>query len=364
MRRSQVRSSHIRAGITRRRFGALSDGRTVELYVLANSNGMQVAISTFGACVTSLNVPDRHGQLDDVVLGFADLDAYLAQRLYFGSIVGRYCGRISQGRFALDGQTFTLSRNNGANHLHGGYTGFDGALWRAYTDPASEGPHLKLCLTSADGEDGYPGQLDIVVTYSVTESNELRIDYRATTTKPTPVNLTSHCYFNLSGMSGGNALDHQLSINASRYLPLDDALIPTGEIREVAGTPFDFRTATPVGARIDVTDEQLGFGHGYDHSFVLDRQGAGLFPAAELADPSSGRVMSVLTSEPGVHLYSGNFLDGSLIGKAGSALGPRSGLCLETQHFADSPNRPEFPSTILRPGGFFHSTTVYRFSVA
>jgi aldose 1-epimerase len=348
-------------GIAKKQFGTLPDGRDVELYVLTNHNGMRASITTFGGIVTSLTAPDRNGRFADVVLGFDDLDGYLVGHPYFGAIVGRYGNRIAKGRFTLDDQDYVLARNNNGNHLHGGVAGFDKALWSARPRSRPEGPQLRLTRVSADGEEGYPGRLDVTVDYTLTHENELRIDYRATTDKPTHVNLTNHSYFNLSGPGGGDILSHEMLVNADHFTPVDDGLIPTGEIREVEGTPMDFRKPVTVGARIDDNDEQLRFGCGYDHNWILNREGSGLSLAARVREPTAGRVMEVVTSEPGVQFYSGNFLDGSLTGKEGKAYGRRCALCLETQHFPDSPNRPEFPTTMLRPDDVYETTSIYRF---
>jgi aldose 1-epimerase len=348
-------------GIAKKQFGTLPDGRDVELYVLTNHNGMRASITTFGGIVTSLTAPDRNGRFADVVLGFDDLDGYLVGHPYFGAIVGRYGNRIAKGRFTLDDQDYVLARNNNGNHLHGGVAGFDKALWSARPRSRPEGPQLRLTRVSADGEEGYPGRLDVTVDYTLTHENELRTDYRATTDKPTHVNLTNHSYFNLSGPGGGDILSHEMLVNADHFTPVDDGLIPTGEIREVEGTPMDFRKPVTVGARIDDNDEQLRFGCGYDHNWILNREGSDLSLAARIREPTAGRVMEVVTSEPGVQFYSGNFLDGSLTGKEGKAYGRRCALCLETQHFPDSPNRPEFPTTMLRPDDVYETTSIYRF---
>jgi aldose 1-epimerase len=343
-------------------FGSLADGREVELFALANRHGMRASIATYGGIVTSLTVPDRYGENADVVLGFDNLEGYLAGHPYFGAIVGRYGNRVSKGSFTLDGETFTLARNNGENHLHGGIEGFDKALWGAQARSLPVGPQLRLRYVSADGEEGYPGKLDIIVHYTLTRDDELRIDYRATTDKPTHVNLTNHSYFNLAGAGCGDILNHEVLINADHFTPVDQRLIPTGEIRGVEGTPLDFRQPAAIGARIDDDDEQLRFASGYDHNFVLNGADKGLSFAARVFEPASGRVMEVLTSEPGVQFYTANFLDGSLTGKRGTIYGRRCAFCLETQHFPDSPNKLQFPTTVLRPGEVYESTTIYRFS--
>jgi len=350
------------AGVVKKPFGDLPDGRAVDLYLLTNENGMRASIATYGGIVTSLTAPDRNGRLTDVVLGFDDLDGYLAGHPYFGAIVGRYGNRIANGVFTLDDQTYALAQNNNENHLHGGLSGFDKARWAAQTRSLPEGPQLQLTHVSADGEEGYPGRLEVTVDYTLTHENELRIDYSATTDKPTHVNLTNHSYFNLAGAGGGDILDHEVLINADHFTPVDGGLIPTREIREVEGTPMDFRQPVAIGKRIDDDDTQLQFGSGYDHNWVMNKDGSGLSLAARVFEPTTGRVMEVLTREPGVQFYTANFLDGSLTGKDGTVYGRRCAFCLETQHFPDSPNRPEFPTTVLRPGEVYETTTVYRFS--
>jgi len=332
----------------------------VDLYTLSNRNGMQAAITNYGGIVVSLTARDRKGAWGDVVLGFDSLNGYLKEHPYFGAIVGRYGNRIRRGHFVLDGKPYQLATNNAPNHLHGGVQGFDKVVWKA-TPQAPNG--LKLEFTSPDGDQGYPGALRVQVVYTLTDDDELRIDYRATTSKPTIINLTNHSYFNLAGQGNGDVLNHRLKIAARRFAPVDATLIPTGELRAVKGTPFDFGSAHAIGERIGQADEQLKFGKGYDHNFVLDGGGGKLALAAEVYEPESGRVMKVLTTEPGVQLYTGNFLDGSLKGKQGKVYRQRYGFCLETQHFPDSPNRPTFPSVVLRPGETFESTTVYGFSV-
>ena len=349
-------------GIIKTSFGLLPDGGAVDLFLLTNDNGMRASITNYGGIVTSLTAPGRNGLLADVVLGFDNLDHYLAGHPYFGAIIGRYGNRIANGTFTLDGETYALARNNNSNHLHGGVVGFDKALWSAQPQSVPEGPRLRLTHVSADGEEGYPGRLDLTVDYALTHDNELRVEYRATTDDPTHVNLTNHSYFNLAGPGGGDILSHEVLINADHFTPVDEGLIPTGEIRSVEGTPMDFREPATIGARIDTDDEQLRFGSGYDHNFVLNSVDRELSLAARVIEPTAGRVMEVLTSEPGVQFYTANFLDGSLTGKGGTAYGRRCALCLETQHFPDSPNKPEFPTTVLRPGEVYESTTVYRFS--
>ena len=341
-------------------FGLTPAGTPVRIYTLVNANGLEARIMTYGATVVSLKVPDREGQLDDVVLGYDLLDRYVANSPYFGAIVGRYGNRIGQGKFTLDGVEYTLAVNNGENHLHGGLQGFDKVVWDDETVWRPDAVGVKLTYRSADMEEGYPGNLEATVTYVLTNENELRIDYAATTDKATPVNLTHHGYFNLTGAER-DILDHVLTLNADRFTPVDAGLIPTGELPAVAGTPMDFRKPTPIGERIDDEYEQLEFGGGYDHNWVLKKGGAGLTLAARVHEPTTGRLMEVWTTEPGVQFYAGNFLDGTITGKEQKVYEHRWGFCLETQHYPDSPNKPLFPSTILRPGERYESTTVYRF---
>jgi len=355
-------------------WGVTPEGDSVNLYTLRNANGMTVRVSDLGGIVTEVLVPDRDGDLVDVVLGHDSLDAYLDGSAYFGALVGRYANRIARGRFELDGTTYELATNDGENHLHGGVRGFDRVLWDAFTVqsgpipgspfdvPGAGRASLILSYVSEDGEEGYPGRLDAEVTITLTNGNELKFDFEASTDVPTVVNLTHHGYWNLAGHASGSILEHELELRASRYTPVDAGLITTGELRHVEGTPFDFRTPTRIGDRIDADDEQLRFGGGYDHNFVLDDwtgDGA-LRLAARLRDPAGGLALEVLTTEPGLQLYSGNFLGDSAVGKGGAVYGYRTGLCLETQHFPDSPNHPGFPSTVLRPGEKYESETVYR----
>lgn len=350
--------------ITYAAFGVTAEGQTANLYTLTNANGMEAKITNFGGVVVSLMVPDRNDSLADVVLGFDTLEPYFEDSPYFGALVGRYGNRIAKGKFTLNGEEYTLAQNNMGNHLHGGLRGFDKVLWQAETvsgDSSSVG--LKLHYQSPDGEEGYPGTLDATVTYMLTNDNELRIDYRATTDAPTVVNLTNHSYFNLTGKGGSSILNHEVMINADRFVPVDSVLIPTGELAEVAGTPMDFRQPTPVGARIDQEYSQLVYGIGYDHCWVLNKAGGALTLAATVHEPNSGRLLEVRTTEPAVQFYSGNFLDGTLTGKDGAVYEQRTGLCLETEHFPDSPNQPNFPSTELNPGETYQTTTIYKFSV-
>ena len=351
------------AGISKKAFGKTADGRTVDLFTLTNNRGMRVAITNYGGIVVSIVVPDRNGQPADVVLGFDGFDGYLAKEPYFGALIGRYGNRIGNARFKLDGVEYKLAANNGPNSLHGGLQGFDKRVWTAREIPG-ERPALELTYLSKDGEEGYPGNLSAKVVYSLTDDNALRIDYTATTDKDTVLNLTNHSYFNLAGQGNGDVLKHHIMINADRFTPIDRTLIPTGELRKVENTPFDFRKQAVIGARIDADDEQIKFGNGYDHNFVLNRSGTGLSLAARVVDPESGRKLEVLTTQPGVQFYTGNFLDGSIRGKGGKAYGRRSAFCLETQHFPDSPNKPGFPSTVLKPGETYRESTVFRFSAS
>ncbi len=341
-------------------FGKTPDGQNVDLYTLTNQNGMQVAITNFGGIVVRIQTVDRQGKTDDVVLGYDSLDGYVNDTAYFGAVIGRYGNRIALGKFTLDGARYTLARNNGENSLHGGIKGFNKAVWQAREMAVEDGPSVELTYLSKDGEEGYPGNLSVKVLYTLTDRNELKIDYTATTDKKTVLNLTNHSYFNLNP-AGSDVLQHLLMIQADKFTPVDAGLIPTGELRSVAGTPFDFRKPTAIGARIEQEDEQLKVGKGYDHNFVLNRKGKGMELAARVVEPTTGRVLEVLTDEPGVQFYTGNFLDGTVRGKGGKAYGRRSAFCLETQHFPDSPNHPKFPSTELKPGEKYQTTTIYRF---
>ncbi len=349
--------------IERRRFGSLPDGSRVEVFILTNGNGLEVAITNYGGIVTSIMTPDRQGDRADVVLGFDDLESYLAGHSYFGAIVGRYANRIADGSFTLDGVSYDLARNNGPNHLHGGEIGFDRALWEARLESSSAGPQLHLTHTSPHDDEGFPGQLEVTVTYGLGHDNELRIDYNAVTDRPTHLNLTNHSYFNLCGTGDTTTLRHELTIEADAFTPVTPELIPTGELRPVEGTPMDFRQPTTIGARIDDDDEQLRLAGGYDHNWVLRSAGDLSRPAATVIEPVSGRVMKMWTTEPGVQFYTGNHLTDGLIGRGGVRYQPRCGFCLETQHFPNSPNQPEFPSTVLHPGEHFQSTTIYGFGV-
>ena len=349
------------ASIAHAPFGTMPDGAAVELFTLTNANGTEVRAISYGAILVSISTRDRTGRLGDITLGFDDLDGYLTRSRYFGAVVGRYGNRIAKGRFTIDGREFRLATNNGDNHLHGGDKGFDKVVWRA--EPFERGGDVGVAFTyvSRDGEEGYPGTLRATVTYTLTPRDELAVEYSATTDKATHVNLTQHTYFNLAGEGHGDVLKHQLTIDADRYTPVDAGMIPTGVIAPVAGTPFDFRRATAIGARIDNADEQLRLAGGYDHNYVLNG-GAGLHHAARVLDAESGRTLDVATTEPGMQFYSGNRLTGAA-GKSGHAYGVRAGFCLETQHFPDSPNKPQFPSTLVRPGDRYASKTVFTFGV-
>ncbi|NBV23334.1 MAG: galactose mutarotase [Proteobacteria bacterium] len=347
-------------------FGKTGDGTPVEIYTLTNTKGIKLRAMTYGAIVVSLETPDRKGKSADIVLGYNTLAEYIKDTPYFGAVVGRYGNRIAQGKFSIGGKQYTLATNNSPGglpcSLHGGLKGFDKVVWRgeALSKPGAQG--VKFTYISKDGEEGYPGNLTLSVTYWLGEDNDWRIDYLATTDKATPVNVTQHSYFNLKGEGNGDILGHELTFKASKTTPVTAGLIPTGELRSVKGTPFDFSTAHAIGERVNATDEQMKFGGGYDHNWVLDSQNGSLALAAIVHEPTTGRVMEVLTTEPGLQFYCGNFLDGKLTGKSGKPYQFRNGFCLETQHYPDSPNQPSFPSTILQPGQTMKSTTVYRFS--
>jgi aldose 1-epimerase len=343
-------------------FGILDDGGKVSLYTLTNSSGAEVRIINYGAIVVSLKVPDRQGKLRDVVLGYDDLAGYVKDKAFLGATVGRYANRIAGGKFTLDGKTYQLDLNNGANHLHGGAQGFYRKLWKAEKVTGKAGPGVKLTYVSPDGEGGYPGKVTLTVTYTLTADNALRIDYRGTSDKPTLLNATHHSYFNLSGDPTQTILDEELTIEADQTTAVGAGLIPTGKLADVAGTPLDFRRPSKIGARIDAHDEQMDLGKGYDHNWVLRHHGDGVHQAAQLSDPRSGIVMQVLTDQPGLQFYSGNFLDGTIHGKQGVVYQRRTALCLEAQLFPDAPNHPAFPSAELRPGHPYKQTTTYRFS--
>ena len=363
----QVRGGVItgKASVTDKPFGTTPDGQPVTIYTLTNSSGMEVRVMTYGGVVVSLKVPDRNGVLDDVVLGYDSLAGYLRSSPYFGAIVGRYANRIAKGRFTVAGRTYQLALNNAPNALHGGVRGFDKVVWTAVPIPPTDsGVGVSLTYVSPNGEEGYPGTVHATVTYLLTGADELSISYQANSDLETPINLTNHTYFNLAGAGKGDILGHRLAINADHFTPVDSTLIPTGAIAPVAGTPFDFRHDTTIGARIDLPDPQLHNGGGYDHNFVLNKPGLDSASwAARAVEPTTGRMLTVRTTEPGVQFYTGNFLDGTITGKGGRIYQKRAGFCLETQHFPDSPNHPNFPSTIVRPDGVYRSRTTYSFSI-
>ena len=349
------------ADITRAPFGS-ADGTPVETFTLRNSAGIEMRVMSLGGIITHLQTPDRNGNTADIVLGFDTIDGYLTQHPYFGAIIGRYGNRIGKAKFAIDGRTYQLAANNGPNHLHGGMKGFDKVVWKAEPSVSPEGQRVTFTRVSADGEEGYPGNLTTKVTYTLNDRNELVIEYEATTDKPTHVNLTHHSYFNLAGHNSGDILGHEMMIDADRYTPVDETLIPTGELAPVAGTPFDFKQPTAIGARIaQAGNQQLTYGRGYDHNWVVN--GSGFRRVARVVEPKSGRTLEVATTEPGLQFYSGNFLDGTVKGKGGAVYNLRNGFCLETQHFPDTPNKPAFPTTLLKPGETYRTRTVYTFGV-
>jgi aldose 1-epimerase len=348
------------SGVEQERFG-VRDGRPVILYKLKNSHGVEVHAMNYGGIIQSIRVPDRKGQFADIVLGHDTAEGYMPNPPYIGAIVGRYANRIANGTFTLDGKTYTLPKNDGPNTLHGGTTRtFDKVIWES--QPLNDKNGVQFEYLSKDGEEGFPGNLKVTVTYTLTDSNELVVDYSATTDKATPINVSQHSYFNLKGEGNGDILDHEILINADKFTPVDKNLIPTGELRAVKDTPFDFTTSTKIGSRIEDKYEQMVLGHGYDHNFVLNRKGPGLSLAARVYEPTTGRTLEVTTTQPAVQFYTGNFLDGTVTGKQGHVYKRRFGFCLETQHYPDSPNHPDFPTTILKPGEKFHQTTVFKFS--
>ena len=350
------------ATISKSAFGQTADGEAVDLYTLTNTNGIVVKITNYGGIVTSILTPDKNGKMEDIVLGFDSLPPYLVTHPYFGALVGRYGNRIAKGKFSIDGQEYDLAINNGVNHLHGGLKGFDKVVWTA---EAIEGEEvgLKLNYLSKDMEEGYPGNLDVEVIYTLSNDNELKIDYTATTDKKTMVNLTNHSYFNLTGGTKRDILGHELMLNADQFVPVNETLIPTGELAPVAGTPFDFTKPTAIGLRVNDEHQQIQYGGGYDHCWVLNKGGDDLNMVGSVYEPTSGRFMEVFTTEPGVQFYCGNFLDGTLTGKGGVKYEHRYGLCLETEHYPDSPNQPDFPTTLLNPGETYQTTTVHKFFV-
>ena len=350
-------------GIARKAWGKAADGAAVDLYTLTNASGASVQIATLGGTVVAVTVPDRAGKPGNVVLGFDSLEGYLQPHPFFGVLVGRYGNRIGNATFTLDGKPYTLAKNNGEHSLHGGRKGFDKYVWKAREVPSTAGLAIELTHVSPDGDEGFPGRLAATVVYTWTDANALRIDYTATTDKPTVVNLTNHTYFNLSAGASDTILDHRLQLSADRFTPVDKGLIPTGELRPVAGTPFDFTKPRRIGDAIDAGDEQIRFGGGYDHNFVFSSAAGTMRPVGRVLDPSSGRTIELTTTEPGVQFYTGNFLDGSIVGRGGEKYIKRSGFCLETQHFPDSPNKPKFPSVVLRPGETYKTSTQYAFGV-
>ena len=351
-----------KAMITKSLFGTLSDGREVHLFTLKNTKGVEVGITNFGATVTSIIVPDKSGKMEDVVLGYDSLEGFVNDKSYLGVIVGRYGNRIGKGKFSIDGKNFQVTVNDGENHLHGGALGFHKVLWEAKAIESDSAPAVQLTYVSKDGEDGYPGTVTIKVTYTLTSGNELKMDYEGTTDKPTILNPTNHAYFNLTGNPTNTILEHQLQIDADSTTPVVKGLITTGEFASVTNTPFDFRTATAIGARINDNNEQLKLAGGYDHNWVLKNYDGKVRKVGELYEPKSGRLLIYYTDQPGLQFYSGNFLDGSIKGKKGISYQYRTGLCLEAQHYPDSPNKPQWPSVVLRPGETYKQTTVYKFS--
>lgn len=349
--------------LTQAPFGQTADGEGIDLITLRNQQGIEIRLMTYGGIILSIKTPDRTGAVDDITLGYDTAAGYFRNSTYFGVLVGRYANRIAKAKFTLDGKTYTLPANNGVNSLHGGTTGWDQKVWKIEREPFQNagGVGVTLTLTSPDGDQGYPGEVKARVTYTLTDDSRLIVDYDATSNAPTVINMTQHTYFNLAGSKATDVLGQELMINADKYTPVDDTLIPTGELAPVAGTPFDFKLATKIGARIDQNNEQLKRGKGYDHNWVLNRTGDGLSLAAIARDPGTGRTIEISTTEPGIQFYSGNFLDGSNVGKGGKVYGHRGGFCLETQHYPDSPNHPSFPSTVLRPGGRYTSQTVFKF---
>jgi len=356
-------STALQAKIAVEPFGKTSDGESVQIYTLTNANGMEARITNYGGILVSLKVPDRAGKLDDVVLGYDHLKDYIKASPYFGALIGRYGNRIAKGKFSLDGKDYTLAVNNGPNALHGGLKGFDKVVWKARPLEAKLGPSLQLKYVSKDGEEGYPGALSVTAVYTLTDDGALKLNYTATTNHATIVNLTDHSYFNLAGAGNGDILQHRVTIYADRFTPVDKTLIPTGDLSPVQGTPFDFRESAAIGARIGDDNEQLKFGNGYDHNWVIDKEPGKLALAARVFEPTTGRVLEVLSTEPGLQFYTGNFLDGTNTGKGGKVYKFRYAFTMEPQHFPDSPNQPNFPPVVLRPGETYKNTIIYRFSV-
>jgi aldose 1-epimerase len=348
--------------ITKSDFGKTPDGTSVEIYTLRNAKGAEARILTYGGIVQSLYMPDKNGNLGDIVLGYDSLDGYLTNSPYFGALVGRYGNRIGGAKFTLEGQTYELAKNNNGNSLHGGLKGFDKVVWTAQPMVTSHGPALILTYLSKDGEEGFPGNLLVTAIYTLTDNNELKLEYTATTDKPTVVNLTHHSYFNLAGQGNGTILDEIVYINADKTTPVDSGLIPTGDLADVTGTPFDFRKPTAIGARIDDPDTVLQYGPGYDHNWVINKPLGKFGLMARVTDPKTGRIMEVWSDQPGLQFYAGNFLDGTIVGKEGKVYQRRYAFCMEPQHFPDSPNKPQFPSVELKPGQTYHNTIVYKFS--
>ncbi|HEY0457967.1 MAG TPA: aldose epimerase family protein [Pyrinomonadaceae bacterium] len=357
-----IARAEAKSSVKKGAWGKTFTGKAVEIYTLKNSKGAEAQVITYGGTVVSLKMPDKNGKFADVVLGYGSIGDYEKNQSYIGALIGRYGNRIAKGSFTLDGKQYTLAKNNGENHLHGGLKGFDKVVWTARGFVSAEGANVELSYLSRDGEEGYPGNLSVKVVYTLTENNELKVDYTATTDKNTIVNLTQHSYFNLAGAGNGDILNHQLAIYADRFTPTDAGSIPTGELQSVKNTPFDFLTPTPIGARINLADEQLKFGNGYDHNWVLNKADDSMALAATVFEPASGRSMEVFTTERGLQFYAGNFLDGAIKGKNGQNYPRRSGFCLEAQDFPDSPNKPNFPSPVLKTGETYRQTTVYKFS--
>ena len=362
MKEASTKSTDSIPLVSVRPFGNMETGQAVSLFTMRNRKGMEMSVMNYGGIIVSLNVPDRNGVSADITAGYDSLAHYEKASPFFGALIGRYGNRIAKGKFILDGTPYTLPLNNGANHLHGGPKGFDKAFWDIQDVSDSAQAKLKLTYQSKDGEQGYPGNLEIEVLYTLTQDSELKIEYHATTDASTIINLTQHAYFNLSGHDGGNILGHQLALDADSFLPVDETLIPTGILQPVKGTPFDFLSLQTIGSRINQKDDQLAFGKGYDHCWALNNNGK-FGKAATLVDTTSGRRMEVFTDQPGIQFYTGNFLDGKNIGKGGNAYQQRTAVCLETQHFPDSPNKPKFPTVTLHPGETYQTITVYKFSI-